>query len=211
MIKNLFLVGATFALSACAGPQVTRVQPLSESADAPYNDVLVISLFKSFDARRYLEKEIVSQLKERGVNAIASTSMMDTRTPVTRETFLEMVESQGSDAVLVTQLVNLDTKAKMKDSRPEATYKVGLAYSSFYYNMWDVQLVEYVEPQIMELKHSIALATQVFSVASKEPVWTIESVTKLKYDSENRFGGTVIADEARSIVSYLSRDGLLAP
>lgn len=211
MIKKLVLISAALVLGACAGPQVTRVQPLSEAADAPYENVLVISLFKSFDARRYLEKEIVDQLEERGVNAIASTSMMDTRTPVNRETFLAMVESQGSDAVLVTQLVNLDTKTKMKDSRPEATYKVGPAYSSFYYNMWDVRLDEYTEPQIMELKHSIALATQVFSVASKEPVWTIESVTKLKYDFDNRGGGTAIADEAKSIVSHLSRDGLLAP
>ena len=211
MIKNFVLISAALALCACAGPQVTRVQPLSKTADAPYNNVLVISLFKSFDMRRYLEKEIVKQLEARGVNAIASTSMMDTRTPVSRETFVAMVTSQGSDAVLITQLVNLETKAKLKDARPESTYKIGRVYSSYYYNVWDVQLDEYVEPQRLELKHSIALATQLFSAATKEPVWAIESVTKIKYDYDNRGGGTAIANEARSIASHLSRDGLLAP
>ena len=51
------------ALGACAGTTVTRVQELSESADAPYDNVLVISLFKSFDARRYLEDAIVKELE----------------------------------------------------------------------------------------------------------------------------------------------------
>jgi hypothetical protein len=38
---------------------------------------------------------------------VASTSMMDTRTPMIRDTFMEMVESLDADAVLVTQLVSL--------------------------------------------------------------------------------------------------------
>ena len=95
MTKTITLLSALLALCACAGTQVTRVQPLSENADAPYGNLLVISLFKSFDGRRYLEKDIVKELEGRGVKAVASTSMMDTRTPVTRETFLAMVQSIG--------------------------------------------------------------------------------------------------------------------
>jgi len=119
--KTTILLFVMLALSACAGPQVTRVQPLEESADAPYGNVLVVSLFKSFDARRYLEKEIVKALDAQGVQAIASTSLMEVKTPMTRQTYVAMVKSQNADAVLVTQLIDLETEAKLKDARPEST------------------------------------------------------------------------------------------
>ena len=195
-------------LGACAGTQVTQVQSLSEAADAPYGDVLVISLFKSFDARRYLEKEIVKQLKAKGVNAVASTSQMDTRTPVTRETFRDMADALGSDAVLVTQLISFDTQAKMKDARPESTYNIRPTY---YFNVWSVELTEYVAPKRLQLNHDIALATQVYSVARREPVWAIESQTSISLDYDQLRDISVMTDEARVIASHLSRDGLLAP
>lgn len=208
MIKRITLISALLALSACATTQVTRVQPLADTADAPYENVLVISLFKSFDVRRTLENALVKQLRDRGVQAIASTSMMNTRTPVTRQTFLAMVESQQSDSVLLTQLVNLDTVTKEKDARPESTYIIRPTY---YFDVWSVELTEYVEPPKLEFNHTISLATQVYSVASKEPVWAIESSTKLSLQGDEHRDPSIIVDEAKSIVSYLSRDGLLSP
>jgi hypothetical protein len=170
--------------------------------------VLVISLFKSFDARRYLENEIVTQLEGRGIQAVASTSLMNTRTPVSRQTFLSMVDSLDSDAVLVTQLVSLASGAKMKDMNPQVTYNVRPTY---YYNVWSVDQTEFVEPQGLELTHDIVLATQLYSVRDLQPVWAIESKTKFVQDFEQRGGTSPVADEARSIVSHLSRDGLLGP
>ena len=208
MITRITLACAILALSGCAGKQVTQVQPLSDAADAPYGDVLVIALFKSFDARRYLEKEIVQQLEAKGVNAVASTSRMDTRTPVTRKTFRDMADALGSDAVLVTQLVSFDTQAKMKDARPESTYNIRPTY---YFDVWSVELTEYVAPKTLQLNHDIAMATQLFSVARREPVWAIESRTEISLDYDERRDISVMTDEARVIASHLSRDGLLAP
>ena len=108
------LAGALLALlAACSStPQVSSVKTQEKALDAPYDRVLVIALFESFDARRYLEKEVVKILSARGVNAVASTSLMDTRTPATRKTFLAMVEELDSDAVLVTQLASLETRRR---------------------------------------------------------------------------------------------------
>ncbi len=195
-------------LAACAGTQVTQTQALSDTADAPYGNILVISLFKSFDARRYLEKDIVRELEQRGVRAVASTSLMDTRTPVTQQTFLSMVDSLDSDAVLLTQLVSAQSAAKMKDMNPQTTRNFR---PTGYYNVWSVEVTEYVEPQGMELTHDIVLATQVFSVRDREPVWAIESKTEIVQAFDQRGDLSTVAAEARSIVSHLSRDGLLAP
>lgn len=209
MINKLFLSAIAVALCACtAAPQVTRVQALSASADAPYKNILVVSLFESFDIRRYLEKEIVKQLSAKGVKAVASTSLMNTKTPVTRQTFLDMVESLGSDAVLVTQLVSLESRGTMKDMNPQATLNFR---STYYYNVWSVELTEYIEPQRLELEHSLVLTTQLYSVLSQEPVWAIESKSRIVQNFDQRGDATVIVDEAKAITRHLSQDGLIAP
>ena len=94
-MKKLLLF-ASVALGACsAAPQVTTTQELADSVDAPYENVLVIFLADKFDSRRYLEKEVVAAISKLGTEAVASTSLMDSRTPATRQTFLAMVRSIG--------------------------------------------------------------------------------------------------------------------
>lgn len=194
-------------LAACAGPKVTRTQTLDESADAPYHNVLVVSLFKSFDMRRFLEKEIVKELEARGINAVASTSMIDVKTPLNRDSVLDAVAQAGADAVLVTQLLDAQTTSRFRDRRPESTYNFRPTY---YYNVWNVDLTEYSEPQGLEAEHELTMATQVFSVSTKEPVWTIETHSKLKRNIDRQFSGTSIADEAKAIAGAMARDGLIA-
>lgn len=207
MKKTILLGCVAMFVAACAGPKITRIQTLSESADAPYDNVLVVSLFDSFDMRRYFEEEVVKQLKERGIDAAASTSMMDTKTPINRDTILAIAEQQNSDAVLVTQLVNLDAASKIRDRSPQATYNV---WPTYYYNVWNVELTEYSEPQGLEIKYSIGMATQLFSVRSQEPVWAIESSSQLSRNVDQQLRGTTIAAEAKAITGTMSRDGLLA-
>lgn len=207
MKKTITLAGIALFLTACAGPQVTRTQPLSETADAPYDNILVVSLFQSFDMRRYLEREIVRQLEDRGIDAVASTSMIDVKTPLNRDTVLEAVGKANSDAVLVTQLLDVQTSSRLRDRRPEATYNIRPTY---YYNVWSVEQTEYSEPQGLEAKHEFSMATQVFSVSTKEPVWTIETHSRLKRNIDGQFSGTSILDEAKAISGAMARDGLLA-
>ena len=208
MKKPVLLVCvALFVAAACAGPSVTRVQHLSESADAPYDNVLVVTLFKSFDIRRYFEEEIVKQLKDRGVNAVASTSMMTTKTPVNRESVLAIVDKLGSDSVLVTQLVNLETASKVREANPESTYNVRPTH---YYNVWNVELTEYEAPQGLELKHKITMAIEMFSASSTESVWSIETNSQISRDINQHTSGNTAQKEAKGIVGAMSRDGLLA-
>jgi hypothetical protein len=206
MTKKLAIVAAAFVLSACAGPQVTRVQALSDTADAPYQSVLVVSLFELFDTRRWLEDALVKELAAQGISAVASTSLMNTKTPVTRQTFQAMVDELGSDSVLITQLISLNSETKASDSRPESTHIIRPTY---YYNVWSVELTEYVEPPFLTLKHEFRLATQVYSVSTEEAVWGIESKSKIATQRETRGDTSFITDEAKAIVRHLSRDGLI--
>ena len=81
LMRVLLIFGITLVLGACAtGPQITRTHELSESANTPYKNILVITLLSKFDSRRYLEKEVVSQLSTLGKRSVASTSLMNTKT-----------------------------------------------------------------------------------------------------------------------------------
>lgn len=207
MKKSVLLICITVFLAACAGPSVTRTQALSETADAPYSNVLVVTLFESFDIRRVFEEEIVKQLKDKGIEAVRSTSMMTTKTPVNRETILAIVDKTGSDAVLVTQLLNLETSSKVREANPEATYNVRPTY---YYNVWNVELTEYEAPPGLELKSKFTMATEVFSVSTVSSVWAIETSSKINRDINQQTSGTSNEAEAKGIVSAMLHDGLLA-
>jgi len=206
--RACLLFGTAFLLTACAADiRIKNVQEVSKSADTPYEKVLVISLFKSFDARRYLEKEIVLQLSEMGTDAVASTTMMDSMTPVTRQTFVAMVDKIGADALLLTQLVSLESVGTEKNRRPEATYNFRPTY---YYNVWSVELTEYIEPPGMEYAHSVVLATQLISVFEEDTVWAIESDFRIHLDIDTTRDYSNYVAQAKAIGKQLSRDGLIA-
>ena len=207
--KSALLVAvAAAALGACAtGPQITRTQEVPESADTPYKRILVITLLSKFDSRRYLEEEIVSQLSALGTSAVASTSLMDTRTPLVRDTFVEMVENLDADAVLVTQLASLRSVGTAVDMNPQRT--VNLRPTN-YWNVFSVDVTEYVEPQAVDFEHSLVLLTELYSVLTQETVWGIESKSKFELGFDQSKDYSIIVNEAEAIATYLSRDGLIA-
>jgi len=207
--RTLLLLGVAFSLAACSiGSRVTTTQDVSESADTPYQNILVIALFSQFDTRKRLEKEVVRELSDRGIDAVASTSLMTTKTPVTRQNFLAMVEELDSDAVLVTHLVDVKSKVAMKEtSSPEATYNVRPTY---YFNVWEVELTEYAEPKGIEVRSSLVLATQLYSVQAQDVVWAIESKSKIVQQATAGRNYMIIVEEAEAIAKHLSSDGLIA-
>jgi hypothetical protein len=201
-----FLLLAMLA-GACSGsPQVTKTQEVT-AGDAPYRTILVATLFKDFDYRRFLEQEIVKQFEARGVDAVAMTSMTDTRTVMNRDTVVDRVERTGADAVLITQLVDFRSTVKSKDAAPKATYNY---WPTYWYNVFEVELTEYVEPSYTQYTDSVRLSAAVYSVASEERVWAIETDWTVKEDVDFGMDYSVIVDEADAIVRAAARDGLIA-
>lgn len=193
--------------TACSGPQVKRVQELADDSGAPFENILVVTLFAEYGARKTLEKRIVSLLAERGTKSVASTSMMDTRTPMTREVYIAMIDKIGADAVLVTQLVSVDSEMKAVDASPETTVEVRPTY---YFNVWNVNVTEYVEPQFLYDAGTANIATRMLSVAKEDAVWAIEST--IEFAREVGVPRDFVAHDVESelIVKNLARDGLIA-
>jgi hypothetical protein len=205
--RSLLFVGVMAALTACSsGPQITRTQEVAESADNPYQKILVITLLSKFDSRRFIEDSIVSKLAERGTTAVASTSLMNTRTPLVRETFKEMVENLDADAVLVTQLVSLRSEGTFVDMSPEATVNLR---PTGYWNVFSVDTTEYVEPQAVDFEHTLSLLTELYSVGNEQTVWGIQSRSNFTLGFDRIRDFSVIEKETEAIARHLSRDGLI--
>lgn len=207
-LRGFFLLASALLTAACAtGPQVSTTQPVGEAAGAPYGNILVVALFESFDARRYLEQEIVKELAALGVEATAMTTLSDTRTLINRDTVIDRVERTGADAVLVTQLVAFESRGKAKDANPQATYNVRPTY---WYNVFEVELTEYVEPEYMEYTNELALSSELYSAESRERVWSINSNWRFKEALEPGWDYSRVVDEAEAIVRAANRSQLLA-
>lgn len=174
--------------------------------EGPYGDILVVSLFDSFDMRRYLETELVSQLREAGVEAVASTSMMDSRTPVVAATFVDMVEKTGADSVLLTQLMHLESTSSQTTMNPRASLNVRPTY---YYNVFTVELTEYVEPPEIRFEHDLTLLVELISVRTREPAWAIQTRSRVVWKAEMERDYSAYVDEAEAITRELSRDGVI--
>lgn len=198
------VVAVSILLAAVAVPRPAVADELPP--DAPYRKVLVIFLSDSFDIRRYFETEIVNALAKYGATGVRSTSMMDTRVPMARETFLPMIDEIDADAVLVTQLVNLQTKGTMVDMNPQSTYNV---WPTWYFNVWQVELTEYVEPQGLNLEHDLSLTTQLFSVQSKAPVWHMQSHSNILVAFDEGPDYSIFVDEATDIVKALHHSDMI--
>jgi hypothetical protein len=189
---------------------LSRRRRYTQEADAesagPYKNILVIFLSESFDIRRYVETEIVKKIEEGGSKAVRSTSMMNTKVPVSRETFLAMVEEIDADAVLVTQLADLQTKGTVVDMNPQATYNFR---PTWYYNVWSVELTEYVAPQAMNYDTKLALATQLYSVEAKKAVWAMESESDIHTAFDQGPDYSVFVKEADTIVKALRKSKMI--
>jgi hypothetical protein len=206
--RAICILGVALVLASCGGsPPVIQAQQLSTAEDAPYKNVLVIFLANSFDSRRYLETEIVKKLAEHGTHAVRSTSMMNSKVPVTRQTFVAMVDEIDADAVLVTQLADLQTTGTVVDMSPRATYNY---WPTYYYNVFAVELTEYVAPQGVNYEHKLSLATQLYSVQAEEAVWAMESNSNIHEAFDKGPDYKVYVDEAGAIVTQLLRGGLIA-
>ncbi len=206
--QSLLLVLLITALAACAsGPQVTRLQTEAGSASPPYETILVVAVLKSFDSRRYLEKEVVKALEAKGTRAVAMTSLADSRTPLNRNTIIPLIEQVEADAVLVTQLTGLQTDAKLKNRNPQSSLNIR---PTGYYNVFSVEVTEYVEPPAVQYEFGVALRTDLFSADSKESVWAIASTSNEKTDISGPAVYSGYADQAAAIVRALRQDKLVA-
>lgn len=92
-------------VAACATTQVNSVWK-DPSYQAPPARIMVIGVAKNQLKRRLFEDEFVMQLKVRGIEAIASYTVLPDRKQDDQEAIAAKVKELGADTVLITRLVS---------------------------------------------------------------------------------------------------------
>jgi hypothetical protein len=90
---------------------------------------------------------------------------------------------------------------------PQSTYNFRPTY---YYNVWSVELTEYVAPQAVDYDHELSLATQLYSVQAKDVVWAMESNSNIHQAFDKGPDYSIFVKEAGAIVTQMLRGGLIA-
>jgi len=105
------VAGMMLIVSGCASLTVDSTWRDPTYQGQPFVKVLVVGSTDDADNRRIFEDSIVSELKTRGVDAVASHTLIPSERDVTRDKVIEAVKASGTDSVLSTRLVGIENRA----------------------------------------------------------------------------------------------------
>jgi len=176
---------------------------------ASYSDILIVGISDSEQKRRAYESFFIASFQDKGINAVASYTVIDHKTELNLEgekgSLRKIVKSaiKGSDidAVLVTHVVSIEEEDIY---RPSMDYQP--VYSSAYYNRphyggmygYHGYVTAYVQqPGYYTEERTYVLESNLYDVKSGELVWTTRSKTFAPDSMEqaiNDISSLIIAD-----------------
>jgi len=118
-------------------------------------EVLIIGVAKEKTIRRLFEDEFVGLLKARGVDALASYTLIPSEGILDKATVESKIKNLGVDAVLVTRLV--ESKKERAYAVPARTHRGGGGWYGYYNRSYEYnrQLDNYYEYEVVNLETNI--------------------------------------------------------
>ena len=101
----VYLLPVAMLLAACASTQLKAVWKDPGYHDRPAK-IMVIGIAKNPINRRLFEDEFVAQIKARGMDAIASYTVLPDKHQDDQEVIAAKVKESGVDTILITRLVS---------------------------------------------------------------------------------------------------------
>jgi hypothetical protein len=192
---------AAVLLMACGGTGAALKQTHIDEAfrQKPVSDILVIGVTHREDNRRLFEDRFVSALKAAGVDAVGSAEAIaiPPDMKLKKDAILQAVARYGSDAVIITHLVDIEHKDAFSRS---ADAEMG------YYGLYGILHSYFSDPGYSMNRTAVWLETNLYDVKTESLIWSAES--KIWNAESNR---QAIDDIVRGVVQELLKSGLAAP
>lgn len=112
----LFLAALVTACASSASITGTWRSP--ESSTTGYKKLLVVGITPNKMMRKSFENIFSETLREHGVSAVSSLTLVDDNSEVTRAQMLDLVAQSGADAVVITRVLS-------KSEKENANYATG--------------------------------------------------------------------------------------
>jgi len=167
-------------LTACAATQLTAVWKDSSYIGHP-EKVMVIGVAKNPLNRRLFEDEFVLQLKSRGVDGVASYTVLTDKLQDDQEAIEAKVKELSADSVLITRLVS---KKTVQSYIPGSTY-----YPPSYYGTWpDYYGYGYrylYSPGYITLDEYAVIETNLYETVTDKLIWAASSETLMMESNQS--------------------------
>ena len=166
---------ASLLFSSCSTTKITETWKDDGYQGAPFSDLFVIGVAKKETTRRSFENMFVEKLKAVGVQAVASSSVMESNQKIEKEAILAAIEKLDIDAVLITRLVSL----KEKEIRSPSTSEQGRPddYQGGYYTDYSTAYGSSLQPAEYTTSVRVGLETKLYDVETEKLIWTARSKT----------------------------------
>jgi hypothetical protein len=106
----MLLAWAVLVVSGCASVTLDSTWRDPTYQGRPFTKVVVIGSTDDPENRRIFEDVVVSELKARGVDAVASYTLIPNDRDLKRDKVIEAVKTVGADSVLSTRMVGVETR-----------------------------------------------------------------------------------------------------
>jgi hypothetical protein len=162
----LLLVLVVLCASGCASTQIINAWQDPKFSGPPLKRVMVIGVTRQAGIRRTFEDQFVSQLRAKGVDGVASYTLIPEDGEVPKERLAQAVRESGVEGVLITRLVRAEVQTQVY-----AAPYAGPPYFGFYgYYSW--AWVGYYDPPQAYSYDVVTAETNLFDATSDTLIWS---------------------------------------
>jgi hypothetical protein len=113
----LLIAAAALIVSACATTSLDMTWRDPAYRGRPFAKLLVVGATDDAANRRIFEDALVSALKGRGVDAVASHTLIPNESDVRRDKIVEAVKTSSADGMIATRLIDVETRTTQLPSQ----------------------------------------------------------------------------------------------
>lgn len=201
-VRTALLPALALILVACAPS--TKLEKLYEHSSAgsqQFERILVVGLAADAETRRGLESLIAGELGDAGVVATPANMLLAPTETVGKSQIDAAAERTGADAILVTHIVSIDTKAETKEGRSDIISECRGGDPADYF-LYDYE--ELKEPDSLKLSHTVVAVTNLYKADDGQRIWSIQSTC-----FERETFKEALSVEAEAIARQLRIDKLI--
>jgi len=198
-----YMLAVAGLLVACGtADRVVRLYEDPAFERGPFTNVLVVGVHTNATLRRRFESNVAERIRANGIVSTPSLNFMRAADEISRDSLVAIVEREGFDAVLVTRLVDQQTRVETRAGRVTAAAQrrddVPLA------DFFRYDYVEYRDPMEITTVRTVVLVSDLYDVATEQRVWSAETTSfeKTRVDE-------IIDGIAAALAGALRSDGFI--
>lgn len=156
----------TLIVSACAATTLDMTWRDPAYRGRPFAKLLVVGATDDAANRRLYEDALVGALKGRGVDAVASHTLIPRESDVRRDKIAEAVKASGADGMIATRLIGVETRTTQMPGQATGQAAGQEDTDLFhYYSLLGSQTI------VREDYRVASLDTTVFDARTEKMVW----------------------------------------